>query len=307
MLKLIMRRLVIAVPTLLILIAISFFLMHSAPGSPFTSERALPAEVLANIEAKYHLNEPVWKQFFIYLGNLLQGDLGPSFKYKDYTVNELLAQAFPVSAKLGIASFIVALVFGVTFGVVAAIRQNTWIDYTSMTVAMTGVVIPNFVLAPLMVLVFAIMYRWLPAGGWNDGQFKYMILPVIAMATHYIAAIARITRGSMIEVLNSNYIRTARAKGLPGSYIIFRHALRPTLLPVVSYLGPAFVGIITGSVVIETIFNIGGVGQLFVNGALNRDYSMVMGLTILIGVLTISFNAIVDILYGLIDPKIRYA
>ncbi|MCX4028116.1 oligopeptide ABC transporter permease OppB [Endozoicomonas sp. SM1973] len=307
MLKLIVRRFGVAIPTLLVLITVSFILMHAAPGSPFSSERTLPAEVLANIEAKYHLNEPLWKQYFIYLGNLIQGDLGPSFKYKDFTVNELLAQGFPVSAKLGLVSFIVAVVFGVAFGVVAALRQNTWIDYTSMTIAMTGVVIPSFVLAPLLILIFAIFYKVLPAGGWNDGSFKYLILPVIAMSTHYISAIARIMRGSMIEVLHSNFIRTAKAKGLPARQIIFKHALRPALLPVVSYLGPAFVGIITGSVVIETIFGLGGIGQLFVNGALNRDYSMVMGLTIVVGVLTIMFNAIVDILYAVIDPKIRYS
>ncbi|MDE1463034.1 oligopeptide ABC transporter permease OppB [Spartinivicinus poritis] len=307
MLKLIIRRFGVAIPTLLVLITVSFILMHAAPGSPFSSERTLPAEVLANIEAKYHLNEPLWKQYFIYLGNLIQGDLGPSFKYKDFTVNELLAQGFPVSAKLGLVSFIVAVVFGVAFGVVAALRQNTWIDYTSMTIAMTGVVIPSFVLAPLLILIFAISYKVLPAGGWNDGGFKYLILPVIAMSTHYISAIARIMRGSMIEVLHSNFIRTAKAKGLPARQIIFKHALRPALLPVVSYLGPAFVGIITGSVVIETIFGLGGIGQLFVNGALNRDYSMVMGLTIVVGVLTIMFNAIVDILYAVIDPKIRYS
>ncbi|WP_163832469.1 oligopeptide ABC transporter permease OppB [Spartinivicinus ruber] len=307
MLKLIIRRFGVAIPTLLVLITVSFILMHAAPGSPFSSERTLPAEVLANIEAKYHLNEPLWKQYFIYLGDLLQGDLGPSFKYKDFTVNELLAQGFPVSAKLGLVSFVVAVVFGIAFGVVAALRQNTWIDYTSMTIAMTGVVIPSFVLAPLLILIFSITYKILPAGGWNDGGFKYLILPVIAMSTHYISAIARIMRGSMIEVLHSNFIRTAKAKGLPASQIIFKHALRPALLPVVSYLGPAFVGIITGSVVIETIFGLGGIGQLFVNGALNRDYSMVMGLTIVVGVLTIMFNAIVDILYAVIDPKIRYS
>lgn len=307
MLKLIVRRFGVAIPTLLVLITVSFALMHAAPGSPFSSERTLPAEVLANIEAKYHLNEPIWKQYFIYLGNLLQGDLGPSFKYKDFTVNELLAQGFPVSATLGLVSFIVAVVFGVAFGVVAALRQNTWVDYTSMTVAMTGVVIPSFVLAPLLILIFSITYKVLPAGGWNGGGFKYLILPVIAMSTHYISAIARIMRSSMIEVLHSNFIRTAKAKGLPASHIIFKHALRPALLPVVSFLGPAFVGIITGSVVIETIFGLGGIGQLFVNGALNRDYSMVMGLTIVVGVLTILFNAIVDILYAVIDPKIRYS
>ncbi|WP_298723549.1 oligopeptide ABC transporter permease OppB [uncultured Oceanisphaera sp.] len=306
MLKFIVRRVLEAIPTLLVLITISFFMMRFAPGNPFSSERSLPPEVLANIEAKYGLDKPVLEQYFGYLGSLLQGDLGPSFKYKDFSVNELVAQALPVSAEIGLYAFFGALLFGVTLGVIAALRQNSWIDYLTMSTAMVGVVIPSFVLAPILVLVFAITLKWLPAGGWNGGAPQYLILPVVAMMMHYISAIARITRGSMIETLNANFIRTARAKGLPLRHIILRHALRPAMLPVVSYLGPAFVGIITGSVVIETIFGLPGIGQLFVNGALNRDYSMVLGLTILVGALTIAFNALVDILYAVIDPKIRY-
>ena len=306
MLKLIFRRLLEAVPTLLVLITVSFFMIRLAPGSPFTGERNLPPAVLANIEAKYHLNDPLYLQYFNYLKQLAHGDFGPSFKYKDYTVNELLAQALPVSLEIGLYAFIIALLLGVTLGILAALKQNSWLDYLTMSVAMTGVVVPNFVKAPLLVLVFAVWLKWLPAGGWNGGNTANMVLPVAALALAYIASIARITRGSMIETMNSPFIRTARAKGLPMRRIVLQHALRPALLPVISYLGPAFVGIITGSIVIETIFGLPGIGQLFVNGALNRDYSMVLSLTILVGVLTIVFNAVVDILYALIDPKIRY-
>lgn len=306
MFKFILRRLLEAIPTLFILITISFFMMRLAPGSPFTGERKLPPEVMANIEAKYHLNDPMYKQYFNYLIQLSQGDFGPSFKYKDYSVNELVAKAFPVSAKLGATAFVVAVLFGITAGVIAALNQNTKWDFTVMGFAMTGVVIPSFVVAPLLVLIFAIHLKWLPGGGWDGGNVTHMILPMVALSLAYIASISRITRGSMIEIIHSNFIRTARAKGLPLRTIIFRHALKPALLPVLSYMGPAFVGIITGSMVIETIFGLPGIGQLFVNGALNRDYSLVLSLTILVGVLTIAFNAIVDVLYAVIDPKIRY-
>ena len=306
MLKLIFRRILEAIPTLLIRITVSFFMMRLAPGSPFSSEKNYPPEVIANIEAKYHLNEPLMVQYGIYLKNLAHGDFGPSFKYKDYTVNQLVAQAFPVSLKLGFSAFILALVFGISAGVIAALKQNKWLDYLIMTFAMTGVVVPSFVVAPLLVLIFSITLKLLPSGGWNNGQFIYMLMPMVALSLSYIASIARIMRSSMIEVLHSNFIRTAKAKGLPMSRIVLKHALRPALLPVISYMGPAFVGIITGSMVIESIFVLPGIGQLFVNGALNRDYSLVLSLTILVGTLTIVFNAIVDILYAVIDPKIRY-
>lgn len=261
---------------------------------------------MANIEAKYHLNDPLWLQYLHYLQQLLQGDFGPSFKYKDYTINELLAQALPLSVELGIYAFIVAVTLGVTAGIIAALKQNSVFDYTLMTFAMVGVAVPSFVKAPLLVLIFAVTLKWLPAGSWNDGALPNIILPVTALSAGYIASIARIMRGSMIETMNSQFIRTARAKGLPMRHIVIKHALRPAMLPVISYLGPAFVGIITGSIVIETIFGLPGIGQLFVNGALNRDYSLVLSLTILVGVLTIVFNAVVDILYALIDPKIKY-
>ena len=306
MLKFILRRVAEAIPTLFILITISFFMMRLAPGSPFTGERNLPPEVMANIEASYHLNEPIGEQYVDYLVKLAHGDFGPSFKYKDFSVNYLIGQAFPVSASLGLAAFLFAMVCGIGAGIIAALRQNTFWDYAVMGVAMTGVVIPSFVVAPLLVLIFAITFKWLPGGGWNGGQWQFVLLPMLALSLAYISSIARIMRSSMIEVMHSDYIRTARAKGMPMRRIVFRHALRPALLPVVSYMGPAFVGIITGSMVIESIFGLPGIGQLFVNGALNRDYSLVLSLTILVGVLTIAFNAIVDILYAVIDPKIRY-
>ena len=306
MLKFIFKRLLEALPTLFILITFSFFLMRLAPGSPFTSERAYPPEVMANIEAKYHLNEPLYKQYFLYLENLSKGDFGRSFKYKDQSVNDLIASAFPVSIKLGMVAFAFAVVLGVTAGTLAALNQNSRWDYILMSFSMLGVIMPSFVFAPVLVLIFAIYLGWLPAGGWNGGTAMYMILPVASLTIAYVAGIARIMRGSMIEVLHSNFIRTAKAKGLSTSRIILKHALRPALLPVITYLGPAFVGIITGSMVIESVFGLPGMGLLFVNGALNRDYSLVLSLTILVGTLTILFNAIVDILYAIIDPKIRY-
>ncbi|MBD1565576.1 oligopeptide ABC transporter permease OppB [Vibrio sp. SA48] len=306
MLKFIAKRIFEAIPTLLVLITVSFFLMRFAPGSPFSSERTLPPEVVANINAKYGLDKPVSEQYLTYLTNILQGDFGPSFKYKDFTVNELVADALPVSAKVGFAAFVFTVIMGVSVGTIAALKQNTWLDYSIMATAMLGVVMPSFVLAPVLIYIFSINLGWFPAGGWKDGSFAYMALPVIGMSMLYVATFARITRGSMIETLNSNFIRTARAKGLSYGYIIIKHALKPAMLPVVSYMGPAFVGIITGSVVIETIFGLPGIGKLFVNAAFNRDYSLVMGVTILIGFLFIIFNAIVDILLAYIDPKIRY-
>ncbi|ORT50186.1 oligopeptide transporter permease [Vibrio sp. qd031] len=306
MFRFIMKRILEAIPTMLVLITVSFFLMRFAPGSPFSSEKTPPPEVLANIEAKYGLDKPVFEQYTSYLLNVMQGDFGPSFKYVDRTVNELIGSHFPVSLKVGFIAFIFTVILGVSVGTVAALRQNTKLDYFIMSTAMVGVVLPSFVLAPTLIYIFALNLKWLPAGGWFDGSWQYIILPVIAMSLLYVATFARITRGSMIETLNSNFIRTARSKGLSYPYIVVKHALKPALLPVVSYMGPAFVGIITGSVVVETVFGLPGIGKLFVNAAFNRDYSLVMGVTILIGFLFILFNAIVDVLLAAIDPKIRY-
>lgn len=307
MLKFIIGRVLESLPTIFVLITVSFFLIRLAPGGPFSSEKAYTPEVLANINAKYQLDKPLYQQCLIYLGNLFRGDLGPSFKYKDQTVNSLIAAAFPVSLKLGIVSFTLAFILGISAGITAALKQNTYLDHLIMTLSMTGIILPSFVFAPLLVLIFSIHLKWLPAGGWNNGEVLNMILPVCSLSVAYIATIARITRASMIEVLNSDFIRTAKLKGLSSREIVFKHALLPALIPVISYLGPAFVGIITGSIVIENIFGLPGIGRLFINGALNRDYSLVLSLTLLVGLLTILFNAIVDILYALIDPKIRYS
>lgn len=307
MLSFIARRLMVAIPTILILIVISFALMFAAPGGPFNSERPLPPQVLANIEARYGLDQPYWKQVFDYVVNIVtRFDFGPSFQYRDRTVNDIIAQGFPVTLTYGTWAFVIAVLVGVSLGVVAAIRHNTWVDYAAVGTSVGLQVLPNFVLAPILVLVFAYWLGWLPGGGWNGGQWQYVVLPVAAMATSYTASIARITRSSMLEVLNSGFIRTARAKGLPMRRIIFRHALKPALLPVLSYLGPAFVAMITGSFVIDMYFSNGGIGTFFVNSALNRDYAVIMGVTILVGVLTILFSLVVDILYAWIDPKIRY-
>ncbi len=306
MLNFILRRAAVAIPTLLVLLIASFWLMQTAPGGPFTSERPLPPQVLENINAKYGLDDPLWKQLWNYVGGIVTDfDFGPSYKYKDRTVNDIIAQGFPVTLKYGALSFLVAVVVGVSLGMAAAIRQNTWLDYIAVGVTIGAQVLPNFVMAPILILIFAIWLQWLPGGGWNGGQWQYLVLPVIALSTSYMASIARLTRSSMLEVLRSNFIRTARAKGLPGRTIILRHALKPTLLPVISYLGPAFVGMVTGSFIIDSIFSTGGLGYFYVNAALNRDYAVMMGLTILLGSMTIFFNMVVDILYAWIDPKIR--
>jgi oligopeptide transport system permease protein len=307
MIAFILKRLAIAIPTLLVLIVISFILMKIAPGSPFTGERGLPQEVLNNIYARYGLDKPEWQQLLEYIWNIVAHfDFGPSFKYKDRSVNDIIAQGFPVTLTYGFWAFILAALVGITMGVVAAIRHNSFLDYFAVGITVGAQVVPNFVLAPILVLVFTLWLRWLPGGGWNGGQWNYIIMPVIALSTTYMANIARIMRSSMLEVLHSNFIRTARAKGMPGHQVIFGHALKPALLPVVSYLGPVFVGMITGSVVIDLYFSTGGIGQAFVNSALNRDYSTILGVTILLGALTIAGNLVVDVLYAWIDPKIRY-
>ncbi len=301
------RRLAVAVPTLLILIVISFVLMFAAPGGPFSGERALPAAVQANIEARYGLDRPYLTQLFSYVYNIVvHFDFGPSFQYRDRTVNDVIGQGFPVTLTYGFWSFVVAIVVGLALGIAAAIKQNTWLDYLAVGVTIGAQVLPNFVMAPILLIVFTLWLDWLPGGGWNNGAWENMVMPVIALSTSYMASIARIMRSSMLEVLNSGFIRTARAKGLPTSRIIWKHAFKPAFLPVLSYLGPAFVGMITGSVVVDVFFSTGGIGQFFVNSAFNRDYSVIMGITILVGALTILFNLLVDVLYAWIDPKIRY-
>ncbi len=287
------------------LVTLAFFLIRVAPGGPFDSEKDLPIEIQKSIEAKYHLDEPLYQQYFRYLGDILQGDFGPSFQYKDFTVTELIAKGFPISLTIGGLALVFSLIVGVTLGTFAAVRQNSWVDYALMSTAMLGISIPNFVVAPLLILFFAVYYDWFPAGGWGDGHWQYLVLPVLALSLRYIAYIARLMRGSMIEILQSDYIRTAKAKGLSTFQTVVKHALKPALLPVVSYLGPAAAGILTGSVVIEKIFGVPGLGRYFVQGALNRDYTLVMGVIIFMGVLIVLFNLLVDILYAYLDPKIH--
>tara|TARA_R110000787_G_scaffold12074_35_gene39364 strand:- start:277 stop:1197 length:921 start_codon:yes stop_codon:yes gene_type:complete len=304
MLRLALSRLAAAIPTLFLLIALAFFMMRAAPGGPFDTERSLPPEVLAQLEQAYHLDEPLWQQLARYMGGVLRGDLGPSYQYSDYSVNELIMQGLPVSLRVGGGAMLLALLVGTLAGVVAALRQNHFIDHAVMTLAMTGMSIPVFVVAPLLILLFAVTLGMLPAGGWQNGSLRELVLPVVALSLPQIAIIARLTRGSMIEVLSSNYIRTARAKGLTTRAVVMRHALRPAMLPVLSYLGPAAAGIITGSVVIEQIFGIPGIGRYFVQAALNRDYTLVMGVVVFYGSLIIVFNFLVDLLYGVLDPRV---
>jgi oligopeptide transport system permease protein len=299
------NRFIGLVPTLLVLITIAFFLIRVAPGGPFDAEMAAAPEVRANLEAKYHLDEPLLQQYFRYLGEIIKGEFGPSFHYKDWTVNELIARGFPISATLAGLAMLLAFFSGTLIGVFAALRQNSLADYGVMGIAMLGISIPNFVIAPLLILVLAIYGGWLPASGW-DWSWQRMVLPVVTLALPAIAYIARLTRGSMIEILHSNYIRTARAKGLPEYVVILRHALKPALLPVISYMGPAMAAMITGSVVIERIYSIPGLGSYFVQGALNRDYTLVMGIVVFYGIVIILLNFIVDLLYAWLDPRIRY-
>ncbi len=302
-----LRRIAIAVPTLIILIALTFLLMDAAPGSPFATERGVPEAVLANLEAKYGLDRPLWQRMAIYIWNVaVHWDFGPSYILKDRTVNDLIAQGFPVTLTYGAWAFVAAVAVGVSLGVLAAIRQNSWLDYLAVGVTIGAQVLPNFVMAPILILVFTLWLGWLPGGGWQGGQWEYVIMPVIALSTSYMASIARITRASMLETLNAGFIRTARAKGLPMRRVILRHALKPAMLPVLSYLGPTFVGMITGSVVVDVFFSTGGIGQFFANSALSRDYGVMLGITVLIGALTVLFNLVVDVLYAWIDPRIRY-
>ena len=306
MLRYTLLRIVGAIPTLLLVIALAFLMVHAAPGGPFDDERALPADVEANIAAAYHLDEPVPQQFLRYISGLLQGDLGPSYRYRDHTVSELIANAFPYSLRLGAMAMALALLIGVSAGTVAALRQGTALDRVVMGFSMTGISIPVFVIAPVLVLLFAVKLHWLPAGWSGAGGVRRYVLPVITLALPQIAYIARLTRASMIDVLSRDFIRTAYAQGLGTATVVRVHALKPAMLPVLSYMGPAIAAILTGSVVVEEIFGIPGLGQFFVRGALNRDYTLVLGIVVFYATLIISLNLLVDILYGAIDPRVRY-
>ena len=305
MLRYTLLRLLGAIPTLLLVIVLAFLMVHAAPGGPFDAERALPADVAANIEKAYHLDEPLPRQLGRYMSGLLRGDLGPSFRYRDYTVAELIGTGFPLSLKIGALAMLLALLVGIGAGSVAAVRQGSMLDRVVMSFAMTGISIPVFVVAPVLVLLFAVKLQWLPAG-WSgaSGMGKYL-LPVITLALPQIAYIARLTRASMIDVLGRDFIRTARAQGLGTKAILQVHAFKPAMLPVLSYLGPAIAAILTGSIVVEEVFGIPGLGQFFVRGALNRDYTLVLGIVIFYATLIIALNLVVDILYGVLDPRVR--
>jgi len=299
-------RLLGAIPTLLLVIVLAFLMVHAAPGGPFDDERVLPADVEANIAKAYHLDESLPKQFVRYMSGLLRGDLGPSYRYRDHTVSELIRSGFPLSLQLGAMAITLALLAGVSAGTVAALRQDSLLDRVVMSFAMTGISIPVFVIAPVLVLLLAVKVHWLPAGWSGSAGAAKFVLPVFTLALPQIAYIARLTRASMIDVLGRDFIRTARAQGLSTSTLVRVHALKPAMLPVLSYMGPAIAAILTGSVVVEEVFGIPGLGQFFVRGALNRDYTLVLGIVIFYATLIVFLNLLVDILYGVIDPRVRY-
>jgi len=311
-----LKRLAIAAPTLFFVVSLSFFLMHLAPGGPFDADANLEPQVIENLKAAYDLDKPLIQQYVIYLGKVLVGDFGPSIIYQDRTVSQLIATGLPVSLKIGLAAILIAGLTGISMGILAALKHNTATDYAVMGVAMTGIAVPSFVLAPLMTLIFGVFLQLLPIatlepGGGLARSFPMIapltpyILPVIALAVPQIAVISRLTRGAMIEVLRQNYIRTARAKGLAEKRVVWRHALQAGLLPVVSYLGPAVAGIVTGAVVVESIFQLPGMGRFFIQGAINRDYPLVLGIVIIFAAAIVLMNLIVDLLYGVLDPKVK--
>lgn len=306
MIAFVLRRLASAVPTLFIVVTISFFLMRFAPGGPFNLERPLPPATMENLVRTYQLDQPLWRQYVTYISNAVTGDFGPSYIYKDNTVAELIGKGLPYSIELGFYALLFALIGGVAMGTAAALRQNGPLDFGIMSLATVGTTVPNFVVGPVLTLIFAITLSWLPAGGWGDGSLRFLILPMIALALPQLAVFARLTRGSMIEALHADHIRTARAYGLPSRVVVVTHAMRGAMLPVVSYLAPCAAALLTGSAVVETIFTIPGVGRYFVLGAINRDYTLVMGTVILIAIFVIVFNLLVDILYGLLDPRVRH-
>jgi oligopeptide transport system permease protein len=298
-------RLAGAVPTLFIIITITFFLMRAAPGGPFDQEQALSPEIKANLQRAYGLDQPVWTQYGRYLKSLLHGDFGPSFKYKDFTVTELIGQGFPVTLQLGVMAIALALLLGVPLGTFAALHHNSPADTVTMSLVVTGIAIPSFVVLPFLGLLFGVYLRWLPVAGWESGSLRHLALPVIALALPPLAYIARLTRGSMLEILRSHYIRTAFAKGLPLHSVIIRHALKPALAPVASYLVPAVASILTGSLVVESIAGLPGIGRYLVQGAINRDYTLVLGMVIIYSALLIVMGLLVDLLYAWLDPRVR--
>jgi oligopeptide transport system permease protein len=307
MLRYFLTRLAGAVPTLFIIVTLAFFLIRAAPGGPFDQEQALPPEIMANLQTAYGLDRPVWVQYGRYLGALAHGDFGPSFKYKDFSVTELIGQGFPVTLELGSLAMALALLLGIPIGTFAALHHNRAADYATMSLAVVGIAIPSFVVLPFLGLLFGIYLHWLPVAGWEPGSIRDLVLPVAALMLPPLSVIARLTRGTMLEVLRSPFIRTAVAKGLPLRTVLMRHALRPALLPVASYLAPAVASIMTGSLVVESIAGLPGIGRYMVQGALNRDYTLVMGMVIIYSALLILMGLIVDLLYAWLDPRVRLA
>jgi len=308
MAKFIIRRFVSLIPTMFVIITLSFFLIRIAPGGPFSGEKNMPEQVLANMQKKYHMDEPLMNQYLRYFGDVLKGDFGPSYRYKESTVNELIAGAFPVSIALGSMALALSVIFGISVGIISALRQNRWQDYTAMSVAVIGISVPLFVIGPILQLVFSMKLGWLPIA-WGSRRFSEVLwglLPTVTLSLPFFAYIARLSRASILEVLRADYVRTARAKGLSESVVVAKHVLKGALLPVVSYLGPAFAGIITGSLVVESTFAIPGIGRVFVESALNRDYTLIMAEVIIFSLLLVVMNFLVDIVYGFLDPRIAY-
>ena len=306
MLLYVLRRLLTAIPTMFVIVTLAFFLIRVAPGGPFNQERGLSPEIKANLEAQFGLNDPLWLQYVNYLKNLLHGNFGPSYNLPDFTVGELFANGLPISVQLGSMALALALLVGGGLGIAAALNQNRLGDYAVIATATAGSTIPTFVIAPVIQLLFGLTWNLLPIGGWGDGAFLNKIGPALTLALPQIAIVARLMRGSMIEALRAHHIRTARALGLSDWSVIVKHALRGAVLPIVSYAGPAAAALLTGSIIVETIFAIPGVGRYFVDAALNRDYTLVMGTVVVIAMFTILFNLIVDILYAVVDPRVRY-
>jgi len=308
MTKYIIRRLIGLIPTLFIVVTISFFLIRIAPGGPFDAERRPPEQVMQNIEAKFNLNAPLHMQYLRYMGDIVRGDLGPSFRYQDHDVNFYIANSLPNSLLLGFIALGLALLVGVNAGIISALNQNSWIDYLAMAIAIIGITVPLFVIGPVLMYFFALRWDLLPTSGWITGRYGWItiLMPAITLAMQPFATIARLSRASMLEMLRSDFIRTAQSKGLRDSVIIRRHVLKGSLLPVVSYVGPAFASIVTGSVVVEQIFRVPGLGRFFVQSALNRDYTLIMGTVIVYSVILVLMNFIVDIIYSFLDPRITY-
>ncbi len=304
MFKFLLSRIAQAVPVLLVVVTATFFLVHAAPGGPFSADKAVPPEVIEALEAQYKLDQPVWRQYISYLGDILSGDFGPSFKYPGRSVNELIMAGIPITAELAFYAMLVALGIGILSGVGAAMRPNTLQDYAPMTLAMIGICMPSFLLGPLLVLVFGIELEMVPVSGWGDIPGD-KILPSITLGTGYAAYIARLSRGGMLEILSQDFIRTARAKGLSESTVIIKHALKGGLIPVIAFLGPAFAGLLAGSFVVETIFQIPGIGRFYVQAAFNRDYTLILGMTIFLSTLIIIFNLISDLISIWLNPKLR--